>query len=255
MYDKQLLYIKDFRSKRNNQLFASHLLCRFNTSGEQIDIRELLEKVCEKVFLAAPSTQIFLFLSKDHRRLLFKIDNNESYPEKLSSAKSHLPGLFTYDFIDINLLVDVFKVARDKDFEQATRTGDYGNHYRDLIAEINSLLTNKQINVNPDLSGITFKMQSGDQKIELNPEDLSHGELKRLCIYMWLKYRNIEDALVLMDEVEIAFHPDWQYRIVSDLQEWAPSNQYILGTHSHELCQALSPAHVKEIPPKLLPIK
>jgi predicted ATP-binding protein involved in virulence len=55
-----------------------------------------------------------------------------------------------------------------------------------------------------------------------------------------------------MDEIEIALHPDWQYQIVSDLQQWAPSNQYILATHSYELCQALTPSHVKELPPKLL---
>ncbi|CCI17390.1 hypothetical protein MICAF_2750001 [Microcystis aeruginosa PCC 9807] len=35
-----------------------------------------------------------------------------------------------------------------------------------------------------------------------------------------------------MDEIEIALHPDWQYRIIEDLQEWEPSNQYILATHS-----------------------
>jgi predicted ATP-binding protein involved in virulence len=62
----------------------------------------------------------------------------------------------------------------------------------------------------------------------------------------------IEDSIVLMDEVEIAFHPDWQYQIVSDLAHWAPSNQYILATHSYELCQAVTPAHVKELEPKLL---
>jgi predicted ATP-binding protein involved in virulence len=91
-----------------------------------------------------------------------------------------------------------------------------------------------------------------DEKIELQPEDLSHGELKRLSIYLWLKYRNIENAIVLMDEIEIAFHPDWQYQIISDLQHWAPSNQYILATHSYELCQALTPSHVKELEPKLI---
>jgi predicted ATP-binding protein involved in virulence len=60
------------------------------------------------------------------------------------------------------------------------------------------------------------------------------------------------DYIVLMDEVEIALHPDWQYGIINDLQTWAPNNQYILATHSYELCQALTPAHVKEIEPKLL---
>jgi predicted ATP-binding protein involved in virulence len=95
-------------------------------------------------------------------------------------------------------------------------------------------------------------LYNNGETIELYPEDLSHGELKRLSIYIWLKSRNIEDAIVLMDEVEIAFHPDWQYQIISDLKEWAPSNQYILATHSYALCEALTPAHVKEIEPKLI---
>jgi predicted ATPase len=111
---------------------------------------------------------------------------------------------------------------------------------------------NKKINLNVDFSGVNFKFDRDGENIELYPEDLSHGELKRLGIYMWIKSRNIENAIVLMDEVEIAFHPDWQYQIISDLQQWARSNQYILATHSYELCQALTPAHVKELEPKLL---
>ena len=81
---------------------------------------------------------------------------------------------------------------------------------------------------------------------------MSHGELKRLSLYVWLKYSNIENAIILFDEIEIALHPDWQYQIIRDLEEWGPTNQYILATHSYELCQALTPAHVKEIEPRLL---
>ncbi|MDM8548934.1 AAA family ATPase [Desulfobacterales bacterium HSG2] len=76
--------------------------------------------------------------------------------------------------------------------------------------------------------------------------------MKRLSLYMWTKYNKIEDAIVLMDEIEIALHPDWQYQIVRDLMQWTPNNQYILATHSFDLCEALTPAHVKELEPKLL---
>jgi len=159
--------------------------------------------------------------------------------------------LFTYDFLAVELLIESFKAARDRDFREAIKTGNYGNSYQSLINDLNLLLGNKRINLNEDFSGVNFKLDNGET-IELYPEDLSHGELKRLSIYIWLKSRNIEDAIVLMDEVEIAFHPDWQYQIISDLQEWAPSNQYILATHSYALCEALTPAHVKEIEPKLI---
>ncbi|MFL9450095.1 MULTISPECIES: AAA family ATPase [Nostocales] len=103
-----------------------------------------------------------------------------------------------------------------------------------------------------DFSGVTFKLDNGLETIELYPEYLSHGELKRLSIYMWMKYHNIKDSIILMDEIEIALHPDWQYKIVSYLEQWSSSNQYILAIHSYELCQALTPAHVKELEPKLL---
>ena len=55
-----------------------------------------------------------------------------------------------------------------------------------------------------------------------------------------------------MDEIENALHPDWQYQIVRDLVEWGKDNQYILATHSYGLCEALTPAHVKELEPKLI---
>ncbi|EDN68850.1 ABC transporter ATP-binding protein [Beggiatoa sp. PS] len=103
---------------------------------------------------------------------------------------------------------------------------------------------------NDPIAGIIFKTENDEI---LYPEDLSHGELKRLSLYVWIQYHRMKNAIVLMDEVENGFHPDWQYRIISDLVEWGAHNQYILATHSYELCQAVTPAHVKELEPKLLP--
>src|SRR5919202_1012600 len=218
------------------------------------DAEYFLWELSHKIFLAAPSTQIFLFLPPDSRKLLFGNSSNgdKNYYAILESARSELKGLFTYDFLAVELLIESFEAARDRDFREAINTGSYGNSYQALIKELNMLLGNKKINLNEDFAGVNFKLNNNGETIELYPEDLSHGELKRLSIYIWLKSRNIEDAIVLMDEVEIAFHPDWQYQIISDLQEWGPSNQYILATHSYALCEALTPAHVKEIEPKLI---
>lgn len=222
--------------------------------SEKIDIDLFKEKISKKVFLAAPSTQVFIFTSKEVQQLLFKTDNQAKvYHSLVKSLETDLSGLFTYDFLSVDLLIDAFKAARDQDFRTAIKSGIYGHSYQTLINDLNLMLGNKKININPDLSEIIFKLSSssGDE-IDLYPENLSHGELKRLSLYMWIKSRLIEDSIVLMDEVEIAFHPDWQYQIVSDLAHWAPSNQYILATHSYELCQAVTPAHVKELEPKLL---
>lgn len=207
------------------------------------------------IFLAAPSTQIFLFLTKDSRNLLFKQHNNgniDNYYSQLKLSKSKLSSFFTYDFLAVDLLIDIFKSARDKDFKQAIETGKYGNNYQLLVNDLNQILLNKKININPDLYGFTFKLDAEGQDIELYPEDLSHGELKRLSIYAWIRYNIIEDSIVLIDEIENGFHPDWQYQIIRDIAEWAPENQYIISTHSYELCQAVTPAHVKELEPRLI---
>ena len=241
------------KQSNNNQGQNTELLCYFNLLKKD-EPKLFLDKLSRKIFLAAPSTQVFLFLPLDSRKLLFSNSSKEdkNYYAILEYARSKLNGLFTYDFLAVKLLIKSFKDARDRDFREAIKTGKYGNSYQALINDLNRLLGNKRINLNEDFSGVNFQLYNNGEAIELYPEDLSHGELKRLSIYIWLKSRNIKDAIVLMDEVEIAFHPDWQYQIISDLQDWGSSNQYILATHSYALCEALTPAHVKEIEPKLI---
>ena len=244
-----LYFIYSFQTAQN---FIGRFICQFD--GDEIF--KLLIELSNKIFLTAHVSQIFLFLQPDNRKSLFKKQENNqtNYYQQIKTANSKLPGFFTYDFLSIDILIEAFKKARDDDFKQAVeKGGNYGNNYVKLLDELNNLLSNKKINVQPDLSGINFKID-GDET-ELYPEDLSHGELKRLCIYMWLKHNKIEDAIVLMDELEISFHPDWQYQIVRDLEEWGATNQYILATHSYELCNAVTPAHVKELDPKLQPRK
>jgi AAA ATPase domain len=216
---------------------------------------ECIKNINKHVFLAAPITQVFRFIDRADRSLLFKGGSkSHKYYSQLDIAKSRLPGFFAYDLLAVNLLIQAFITARDDDFRVAiSNGGKYGNSYQALIEDLNRMLVDKSVNIDLDFEGVSFTKVDGDGKtIQLYPEDLSHGELKRLSLYMWLKFNKIENAIVLMDEVEIALHPDWQYQIVNDLQTWAPNNQYILATHSYELCQALTPAHVKEIEPKLI---
>lgn len=225
--------------------------------GVEIDeVEDFLNNLSNKIFLAAPATQVFIFLSKNSRNLLFKQQKNgstDNYYSQLKQSQYKLPGFFTYDFLAVDLLLEVFKSTRDKDFKEAIETGEYGNNYQQLVNELKQILLNKKININLDLSGFTFKAdRPGWGEIELYPEDLSHGELKRLSIYAWIKYNIIEDSIVLIDEIENGFHPDWQYQIIKDIAEWAPENQYIISTHSYELCQAVTPAHVKELEPRLI---
>ncbi len=175
------------------------------------------------------------------------------YLTKLDKAEAAMPGFFAYDWLAVRPLVELFKAARDEDFKQAVKTGgSYGDSYPQLMKEVNSLLFQKRVRPREDLSGIEFEIVRDDGTVtQLGPEDLSQGELKRLMIYAWLRAKHAKGALVLIDEIEVSFHPDWQVGIIRDLQAWAPDNQYILATHSYELCQALTPRHVRELRPPL----
>ena len=254
--DNSIEYLKSNHLEYILTRNKSDLLCSINNM-DMDKSRHFLLDLSNKIFLSAPSTQVFLFQPKQVKKALFsKQDSNDRdknylHFKGLDFAKSILNGLFTYDFLAVDLLIEFFKSARDNDFKLAVETGEYGSTYKNLLVELSSLLNNKVVNVNADFSGITFTDNRSDKKIMLYSEDLSHGELKRLSIYCWLKYNNIKEAIVLMDEVDLALHPDWQYQIVSDLLEWEPSNQYILATHSYELCNALTPSHVKILEPKL----
>jgi predicted ATP-dependent endonuclease of OLD family len=177
------------------------LACQISTSTTS-DLHDILREVAAHTFLAAPSTQIFHFLSLESRKkLLARSLNSDS--DFHSSDLQRLPSnLFSYSFSLSTTLIDCLQEFNDLYFL--------------------------------------------DHNIE--PEDLSHGEFKRFSIWAWLSSKEVEFSIVLMDEIETALHPDWQYQIVNDLVDWGPMNQYILATHSYELCQAVTPAHVKELP-------
>jgi predicted ATP-dependent endonuclease of OLD family len=233
----------------NNIKVTLVLLCNINNLFIE-ESEDFLDCLSKKVFLAAPSTQIFLFFSRGIRKLLF--DDRYSYSKKLVDIEqSKLTGIFTYDFSTFDLLIEAFKNSGAIDFQEALETGEYGNNYKKLLEDLDLLLHNKHVNLKSDFSELVFTTQNFKHIIELEPTDLSHGELKRLSIYIWLKHRKIKDSIVLMDEVDLALHPDWQYQLVSELVEWSPTNQYVLATHSYELCNALTPSHVKILEPKL----
>lgn len=232
----------------------SALVCRVEgESAEQVE--GILRAVGQRVFLLGPSNQQYLFLSRQNRRALVSASSLE-YLAALAAAEEDLPGFFAYDWLSIGPLVQLFADARDRDFQAVVQTGAYGDHYTVMLGEVNALLSGKTVRPHIDesgaLQGIEFVAERADgEAFALGPEDLSRGELKRLMIYAWLKASKATDGVVLIDEIEASFHPDWQFRIIDDLQAWAPGNQYLLATHSNDLCTALTPAHVRDLPPAL----
>lgn len=51
-------------------------------------------------------------------------------------------------------------------------------------------------------------------------------------------------GVVLIDEVDLALHPNWQRRVISDLREAFPRLQFVATTHSPFIVQALRPGEL-----------
>ena len=247
------------------------IVCRIPAQDVE-KTESLLRAASSRVFLLSPTSHQYLFLPRHIRRAALytkdrfinshinsgdsKLSPQLQYLQTVEEAQTVLTGFLSSDWPCIRSLFALFLDARDEDFKQAVQTGSYGTRYITLLQEVNALLFGKQVrpllNSFAHVVGVEF-IVTDESRLEtpLSLEDLSQGELKRLMIYAWLRSSNIQDALVLIDEIETSFHPDWQSRIVKDLHEWGPSNQYILATHSYELCQALTPRHVRELTPGL----
>lgn len=248
LYENSQIYIHHINDNKNvlicEALIPQELLAtEFPQQKEHLEKQrtQLLEKISNQVFLAAPRTQIFHFLTDDSNEELFEQPAGysfNSYDSILREIKEKLSGFFTYEFASNQLIIDSFKQARDKDFEQALLTGEYGKNLEETKKELSNFLTGKEITVDGKISEVIFKEKNTGYK--LLPRDLSHGELKKLSIFIWVK-RNANkhsSPLFLMDEVDIGLHPSWQYEISDDLQKWGKNSQFIIATHSPQIISA-----------------
>lgn len=193
-----------------------------------------LKLLSEKVYLATPKTQVLHFFNQEQISTLFAVKKYfySSYDKYISDCQEIIKEYFSYDFSTISLIIDAFQKARDNDFKKAIDTGMYGDEIGRTLQELNNLLENKKIYVDNELKSMTFK-NANDQI--LSQSDLSHGELKKLSLYIWIKANIQDDSIVFFDEIDMGLHPKWQQNIYSDLQLWNNTNQYFLATHSPQI--------------------
>lgn len=210
---------------------------------------EMLDKISKAVYLNGPDTQIYLFMSTEDKQSLLNKTNTtnyfdydkfgkeiyvaNNYNDRIRKIKKELKNYYTYDFVSKDMILKACKKAFEEDNKEKLRTGEFGSHYDKFIKSLNTFYDDKEIQITEDMEDVKFFLTS--EKKELNPEDLSHGELKRLSIFIWLKYLIQEDSIILMDEIDIALHPKWLYKVANDLDEWTNDNQIILATHSPQI--------------------
>ena len=55
------------------------------------------------------------------------------------------------------------------------------------------------------------------------------------------------EAIVLIDEVDLHLHPDWQQRVLTDLTATFPNAQFIVSTHSPPVLTTVRPEQIVEL--------
>ena len=249
-----LIYQKELKILCCNYIAAQDkwMICKTNIDNFEISYK-VFAYASKNIYLVTPPTQMFLFLDREIKKLM---DGNfADYYNKVNAIRKKIANIYIYNQLSIIAIKHAFKQAREQDFKTALENDnlEYGTELKGLAEDFHQFLGNdKYIKPSPDMNSIIVERKiSENEFIELEPEELSHGELKKLGLYAWIKYNNINDSIILIDEIENGFHPDWQYNIVNELASWG-DNQYLLATHSLYLCEVLTPAHVKEIEPKML---
>ena len=104
-----------------------------------------------------------------------------------------------------------------------------------ICKEVNSIFESMDLDV--ELIGLSkdedtvpiFRIIEGK---EFDISGLSSGEKQLFLRALSLKFLNVNNSIILIDEPEISLHPRWQRKIINVYENIGENNQLIIATHS-----------------------
>jgi len=131
-------------------------------------------------------------------------------------------------------------------------------HLLDAVKQaVHTLLPQIQsLDFQPTANRLTARFASpAGALVELPVSRLSHGYQGMLALVMDFARRLAQanphlpnpleaEAICLIDEVDLHFHPEWQQRVVPDLLKVFPRTQFILTTHSPQVLTTVEAANI-----------
>ncbi len=126
----------------------------------------------------------------------------------------------------------VLKTYLDDIREKFSLLEDLAQRLDVFSSSINGLIAFKAIETSAD-EGIIVKVNDGEKQ-PLPLSVLSSGEQHLIVLIGKLVFNTSKGSLVLIDEPEISFHPEWQEKFLSILEEIRKLNGFsvLLATHS-----------------------
>lgn len=152
---------------------------------------------------------------------------------------------------------DWFKTEEDIELRGLRENRSYRNPRLDCVREALERMIpgyrNLRIELNPSRMLLT-----NEEGIDLQIDQLSGGYKAVLSVVADIAKRLAianphsenpleEEAVILIDELDLHLHPKWQKTIAEDLKRTFPNCQFIISTHSPFIIQALSANEVYDI--------
>lgn len=145
---------------------------------------------------------------------------------------------------------DWFKTEEDVELRGIRENKDYKNPrlncVRDAIDRMIKGYSNLRIELQP-----SRMIMTNSEGVDLQIEQLSGGYKAVLSVVADIAKRLSianpdsdnpleEEAVILIDELDLHLHPKWQKNIVDDLKRTFPNCQFIISTHSPFIIQSLN---------------
>ena len=153
-----------------------------------------------------------------------------------------------------------FYFREDEELREQKERKDFNYRLRELdavrkaIERMVSGVSEPRTKLGPPRLTLFVELLEGERE-ELELDQLSGGYRIVLALVADLARRmalgnpHLDDplgseAVVLIDEVDLHLHPEWQQRILVDLMRTFPNAQFIVSTHSPQVLTTVNPKHI-----------
>ena len=168
------------------------------------------------------------------------------------SARTDFEGLLTWFYFKENEELRERRERRDFDYQLKDVSV-----IRKVISSMLPEVSNPRIELNPLRFVVSQQPEEGRAE-NLSLNQLSGGYRIVLALAADLARRMAQgnphlddprqsEAIVLIDEIELHLHPEWQQRILTDLMRTFPNAQFIVTTHSPQVLTTVEPQCIVEL--------
>lgn len=238
---------------------SDHLVHPLNIYAPlSIDGLAPLHPYLEKIRASLGHVDLPLVAYYDTDRAVFAI------PQKESDFRTELHPIDAYaDALTAKtsfaMLVEWFYANENREFRAQRDRKDFDYRLPGLDAvrrAISSMLSDiAEPHIEYPAQFVVWRKLENSKREKLLLEQLSGGYrivlamAADLALRMALANPHLPDplqseAIVLIDEIELHLHPEWQQRILSDLRRTFPNAQFIVSTHSPQVLTTVEPKHI-----------